>query len=210
MTSTFSLDDIRQLSRIPRMNLINSISGFKSANLIGTQDTNGIGNLAIFSSAVHLGADPPLMGFVFRPIEQDMKTTRHTYFNIKNTGFFTLNYVNPSIIEAAHQSSASYPDGISEFDALGLTPHFSESIRAPYVAESLVKVGLSYVEEYFIEANRTIFMVARIEEIHVADGILDENLNFDMQAAQAVAVTGLDTYHSAAQIARLPYARVPK
>ena len=33
--------------------LINSLSGAKSANLVGTQDEEGNQNLAIFSSAVH-------------------------------------------------------------------------------------------------------------------------------------------------------------
>ncbi|MCJ8275234.1 MAG: flavin reductase family protein, partial [Bdellovibrionales bacterium] len=47
--------------------LVNSLSGFKSANLVGTQSKDGQTNLAMFSSFFHLGANPPLMGFVLRP-----------------------------------------------------------------------------------------------------------------------------------------------
>ena len=54
--------------RFYRGNLINSLSGFKPASLIGTSDDQGRTNLAIFSNIVHLGADPALVGFVNRPM----------------------------------------------------------------------------------------------------------------------------------------------
>ena len=38
-----------------RAALINSLTGFKSPNLVGTADSQGNTNLAIMSSAVHLG-----------------------------------------------------------------------------------------------------------------------------------------------------------
>jgi len=36
-----------------RANFINSITGYKSANLIGTVSSDGVENLAIFSSVTH-------------------------------------------------------------------------------------------------------------------------------------------------------------
>ena len=87
-----------------RVNLINALSGFKSANLIGSVCTQGQTNLAIISSVVHLGANPPLMAYINRPASVE----RHTLDNILDTGQFTLNHVNIDIIEAAHQSSARY------------------------------------------------------------------------------------------------------
>ena len=55
--------EIQSLNQRYRAQLINSLSGFKSANLIGTQDGEGKSNLAIISSVVHLGANPALVGF---------------------------------------------------------------------------------------------------------------------------------------------------
>ena len=63
----FNSNDLDGLSKVYRLNLINSITGYKSANLIGTQNLNGITNLAIFSSIIHIGSNPPLMGFILRP-----------------------------------------------------------------------------------------------------------------------------------------------
>ena len=45
-----SKKEIEKSERKWRLNLINSVSGIKPANLIGTKSEDGIDNLAIFSS----------------------------------------------------------------------------------------------------------------------------------------------------------------
>jgi flavin reductase (DIM6/NTAB) family NADH-FMN oxidoreductase RutF len=206
----FSLSDIQAMERIPRLTLINAITGYKSANLIGTADSEGLTNLAIFSSAVHIGSDPPLIGIVTRPIVPDGKTSRHTYDNIKNTGFFTINHVSKSLVERAHQTSASYPDGVSEFEAVGLTPQYLGLKNVPYVLESAIKMGLEFVEELSIKSNGTIMIIGKVVELFLPENCLDEKGNLDLMLAETVALSGLDTYYKAKMLHRLPYARVPK
>ena len=63
----FSEASIAELETRYRNNLINSISGYKSANLIGSISKQGITNLAVFNSVVHLGSNPALLGFILRP-----------------------------------------------------------------------------------------------------------------------------------------------
>lgn len=205
---SFSLNDIQNMARIPRLTLINAITGFKSGNLIGTINTERVTNLALFSSAIHIGSEPPLIGLVTRPVEEDGKTSRHTYRNIKNTRFFTINHINSDIIEQAHQTSASYPDGVSEFEAVGLTPQYLGKNPAPFVLESHIKMGLEYVEEYFIEANKTILVIGKVVELYLPDDGLDEAGNLDLAHAKTIAISGLDTYHATEMVTRLPYARV--
>ena len=94
----FSNEDIKNLPRIKRLNLINSVTGVKPANLIGTR-SNVNSNLAIISSIVHLSTNPPLLSFMLRP---DHKVRRHTYENIKSEGFFTINNITDNFIEQAH------------------------------------------------------------------------------------------------------------
>jgi hypothetical protein len=53
---------ISELEKLYRVKLINSLSGFKSANLIGTINKKGITNLALFSSVIHVGANPRFNG----------------------------------------------------------------------------------------------------------------------------------------------------
>ncbi len=47
--------------------LINSLAGVRQAILIGTKSKDGCSNLAIFNSLIHIGASPPLWGFICRP-----------------------------------------------------------------------------------------------------------------------------------------------
>ena len=75
----FTEQDIDSMEYLYRINLINSCSGFKSANLIGTIDENGLTNVAVFSSVIHMGSNPPLLGFILRPTT----VARNTYDNLK-------------------------------------------------------------------------------------------------------------------------------
>lgn len=50
-----------------RGSFFNSLTGFKSVNLVGTLNKNGDTNLSVMSQIVHLGANPALMGLIVRP-----------------------------------------------------------------------------------------------------------------------------------------------
>jgi flavin reductase (DIM6/NTAB) family NADH-FMN oxidoreductase RutF len=186
-----------------RTNFVNSVSGFKSANLIGTVSKEGKTNLAIFSSVIHVGANPPALGFLMRPVSVE----RHTYKNIKETNHFTINHINKEIFKQAHQTSARYDKDVSEFDACGLTPEYSEIIKAPYVKESKIKIGLKYVEENEIKFNGTIFIVGEIVELILPEEIILKDGCVDVEKAGTIAISGLDNYHVTELIARLAYAK---
>ena len=62
--AAYGISEIESWERFYRANFINSLTGFKSVNLIGTVNTTGQANLGIFSSIVHIGSNPPLLGYV--------------------------------------------------------------------------------------------------------------------------------------------------
>ena len=196
-------ENILALEKHYRTNLVNSLIGFKSANLIGTISKEGKTNLAIFSSVIHVGANPPLMGFLMRPVSVE----RHTYSNIKETGCFTINHINKEIYKQAHQTSGRYDKNVSEFDACGLTPEYTETIKAPYVKESTIKIGLRFVEGQEIKSNGTIFIVGEIVEIILPDDVVAMDGYIDIEKAGTIAISGLDGYHETKRIARLSYAK---
>lgn len=195
--------NILEFDKIYRAAFVNSLAGLKSANLIGTISSEGKTNLAIFSSVIHVGANPPLMGLLMRPVSVE----RHTYANIKETGYFTINHINKEIYKKAHQSSARYEKDISEFDECKLTPQFTEAVKAPYVEESKIKIGLKFVEEQEIKSNGTIFMIGEIIEIILPDDIFIADGYIDLEKAGTIAISGLDGYHETKRIARLSYAK---
>ncbi len=206
MIKIFNSDDINQLERIYRINLINALSGFKSVNLIGTKSKTGQPNVAVFSSVIHMGSNPPLMGFIMRPLPNQ----RDTYPNLKSTGFYTINHVTEAIYKKAHQTSAKYEKGVSEFEACGLTEEYHEDFAAPFVKECAVKMGLSYVEEYPIKANNTILIIGKIEKVIVPESILKDTGHLNIHESNSLTMSGLDTYFKTEKLERMPYAHKPK
>ena len=199
----FNSNDLDGLSKIYRLNLINSITGYKSANLIGTQSLNGITNLAIFSSVIHLGSNPALIGFVLRPTT----VPRHTYSNLKATGNFTLNTVTKDYIKEAHQTSAKYPEEISEFDVTNFTVENKKKINAPYVKGSPIQIGCNYENEYHINENNTILIIGSIQDLYISQTLLMDDGWVQLDNENIVTINGLDGYAVPKLIDRFPYAR---
>ena len=199
----FSKDDIQQFEHLYKINLVNSCSGYKSANLIGTKSSNGTSNLAIFSSVTHIGSSPALFGFFFRPTT----VIRNTYDNIKETGFFTINHVHESIIEEAHHTSAKYKSNISEFDATNLEEAYKNNFFAPFVKGSPVQIAMKYVEEYPIQANGTILLIGEIINLYIEDGLLEADGFVNLSKANTIAINGLDGYTLPKLKTRLEYQR---
>jgi flavin reductase (DIM6/NTAB) family NADH-FMN oxidoreductase RutF len=199
----FNQVDLEAMEQRFRTTFINSIAGFKSLNLVGTVDESGKTNLAIFNSIFHVGANPPYLGMVVRPPEVD----RHTLQNILDTNVYTLNHVNPQILEASHQTSARYPKEVSEFSSCGLTPKFTQQIIAPYVEESHVKIGLKLVEKIDIKVNRTVIIIGEITEIIIDEKAIQQDGFVDLQMLESITVSGLDAYYKTILLNRFSYAK---
>lgn len=198
-----SKKEIDEMNHLYKINLMNSISGYKPANLIATKSVAGIANVAIFSSVVHYGSSPAILGFVLRPTT----VARNTYDNIKNTGFYTINAVNEAIIEQAHHTSAKYSSEISEFDKTDLTEVYKDDFFAPYVAESPVKIGMKFLEEYHIKANGTILVLGEVTDLYFKDSMLSKDGFLNLSEQKIAAINGLDTYMVAEKYSRLSYQR---
>lgn len=203
MNTTLSNAQIMDMEQRKRAQLINSISGFRSVALIGTIDTEGQTNLAIFNSIVHIGSNPPLLGFIMRPDSVE----RHTLSNIMETGCYTINHINSSMYEKAHQTSARYPKNVSEFDAAQLTPQFKDGFMAPFVKESHIQIGMEFKERIEISINQTSMIIGEIKFVHYPANCLLEDGFIDIEKAGTITSAGLDSYHTTQLLQRLQYAK---
>jgi flavin reductase (DIM6/NTAB) family NADH-FMN oxidoreductase RutF len=194
---------IQAWERFYRANFINSLTGFKSASLIGTVNNKGQTNLGIFSSIVHIGSDPAFVGYINRPI----KAAPHTLANIQSTGVYTINHIHPSILEQAHQTSAKYPAEVSEFDEVGLTPEFSENMAAPFVKESKVKYGLTLEEVVPIKLNDTFLVIGKIQQVKLEEPILSPDGFLELDKASSLCSNGIDGYYTTQLTDRFEYAK---
>ena len=199
-------EGIQNMEKQQRINFINSLGGFKSICLIGTQDKKQQTNLAIFSSIVHIGSNPPLFGFISRPAAFD----RNTLENILETDYYTLNHINEAIFKQAHQTSARYDKGISEFEKTGLTPEYKNDFFAPFVKESHIQLGMKFKERIDIKTNGTVLIIGEVMEIFYPENCLLEDGFLDIEKAGTITCSGLDSYHKTVQLDRLSYAKPDK
>lgn len=200
----YTKKDIAEMDRIRRIKYINSVSGIKPANLIGTISETGQTNLAIFSSVFHLGSDPALLGFITRPTGE---IPRHTYENLMENRQYTINHVPGNLVENAHYTSAKLERDQSEFKACGFTPEFLSDFKAPFVQESVLKLGMSFRQTIPIALNGTILVIGEIEHLILPDAAIDTEDDVNLAHIDAVGISGLNTYYGLAKIGRFPYAR---
>lgn len=198
--------DLSYLSNLPnryRANLINSSTGYRSSNLLGTKSSRGVTNLGIFNSIMHIGSNPALLGFIMRPLT----VRRDTYNNLKATKYFTVNHVHTSIMSNSHQTSAKYDERESEFERTGLKEEYLDEFPVPYVKESKIKIGCSYVNEYPIKENGCILIIGAIEHLYLPDNILFEDGSLNLDMAESIANVGLDSYALPRLLKRFHYAQ---
>lgn len=195
---------LQALDKIKRLNIINSITGIKPANLVGTISPEGTTNLAIFSSVMHLGSNPALLGMIIRPAGE---VERHTYENIKATGCYTINHVRHDMIQKAHYTSAKFRREESEFAACGLTEMYLDHWPAPYVAESTVRMGMQEVDEIPIERNGTTLLIGEVTQLYLPEEALNEQGYLDLSITGSAGISGLNTYYTLQKAGSFPYAR---
>lgn len=193
--------EILNLEQRYRANLINSITGFKSLSLICTINSENVSNVAVFTQVLHVGAHPPLIGVLFRPVMEGMDTMK----NIMERDFFTLNHVPASLALEAHWTSAKWK--ISEFEGVGLEEEYIAPFPVPFVKGAPIQMGLKFVEKHLIAANQTTFLVGSIEYLSVPDAAIEPDGFIDLAKTGSLAGVGLDGYYKGEKLHRFSYAK---
>jgi flavin reductase (DIM6/NTAB) family NADH-FMN oxidoreductase RutF len=195
--------EIENLDKTYRLNLINSISGVKPANLIGTKSKSGQENLAIFSSVVHLGSNPAQLAFVLRPQEE---RETDTFRNITETEVYTINHVPVSLIEKAHYTSAKLPTEVSEFEKMAIEQKYLDGFFAPFVKESPVRMGMKL--DHIIELpNNCKFIIGTVQQLILSDEAVNDLGQINLEVSNSTGISGLNTYYSLQKLETFPYVR---
>ena len=195
--------EIEQLEQRYRTAFINSLAGFRQAVLVGTKSVDGHTNLAIFNSLIHLGANPALFGLISRPDS----VQRDTLQNILDTREYSLNYIKAAEYKKAHQTSARYDKGISEFEKVGFIPFYHPGCQAPFVEGAVVKIAMRFEESIPISINGTVLIIGSIMQVDIHDGIVEADGFVNLSASEVLISQGLDAYFVSNEIGRLPYAK---
>ena len=197
------LDDILDWEKSYRLKFINSISGYKGAHLIGTKSEEGIPNLGIFNSVVHINSDPPQIGFIMRPLTVE----RHTYENIIKNKFYTINHIQKSFLKKAHYTSVKLDSSESEFEKCNLKEEYVEGLTAPFVKESKIKIGLKLIEDIEIKSNGSRLIIGEVQFVNIKKECIEEDGQLDFSVVNNVCVTGLNKYSTVSKFIDYPYVR---
>ena len=198
-----SKEDLENSEQNYRRAFVNSLAGFRQVVLVGTKSREGITNLAIFNSLIHLGANPALFGLINRP----GTVQRDTLQNILDTKEYTLNYVRSADYEKAHQTSARYDKNVSEFDQVGFDELYHPSCFAPFVANAVVKIAMRFEDSIPIPLNGTVLIIGSVTEVNIDDSLVDADGYVALSEANVLISQGLDAYFVPNAIGRLPYAK---
>jgi flavin reductase (DIM6/NTAB) family NADH-FMN oxidoreductase RutF len=196
-----SLQDIQNMEQRFHGTFINSLAGTRQVVLIGTQSAQGIANVAIFNSIIHIGANPALFGFICRPDT----VPRDTLTNLLANQQYTFNYVVSNDYIKAHQTSARYE--VSEFAEVGFTPEYLQNWQAPFVQEAVVKIGLQFEQKIDIAINGTILIIGSVQHVSLADSMIGKDGFVDLSSENILACAGLDAYYTTQLLGRLSYAK---
>ncbi len=207
--------EIQGLDKEFRRAFINSLAGFRQAVLVGSLSAQGQSNLAIFNSLIHLGANPALFGLINRPDS----VQRDTLQNIESQGVYTLNFVAGADYQKAHQTSARYPLGVSEFEQVGFEEQYRPSLEAPFepqstttfpapfVAGAMVQIGMKFEERVELKINGTVLLIGSIQSVYIDDALVAVDGFVNLSEAGVLVSQGLDAYFTTSPLGRLPYAK---
>ena len=71
-------------------------------------------------------------------------------------------------------------------------------------------MGVEFRQKIDIELNGTVMIIGEIVEVLLEPELIANDGKIDVVAAQTVAVSGLDEYHTATSLGRLAYAKPRK
>jgi flavin reductase (DIM6/NTAB) family NADH-FMN oxidoreductase RutF len=201
----FTKKNILEMDKVKRLNIVNSITGIKPGNLIGTISNDNFPNLAIFSSIVHLGSNPALLGFILRP---QHKVRRDTYDNILENGSYTVNHLPNHLTKNGHYTSVKFDKNQSEFEYCNFKKYYIDGFKAPFVKESNLSIGMKFMESIPIKANNTVMVVGCVEHVLVNEDALSDEGYIDLEILKSSGISGLNSYYKLTKIDSYPYARI--
>jgi flavin reductase (DIM6/NTAB) family NADH-FMN oxidoreductase RutF len=158
--------------------------------LISTVGANGVFNVAAFGTACVVSMQPLLIGF--ESTTRRDGSLKHTIINVEYSKDFVVNTVNENLAKAANQSSADYPDTISEFTEVGLTPLNSDIVKAPLVQEASIsfECRLSQILKHGKEIVSR-FVIGEVLMIHIKD---DLYINGELKLTELKSIGALGGY----------------
>jgi flavin reductase (DIM6/NTAB) family NADH-FMN oxidoreductase RutF len=133
-----------------------------------TISPDGIVNAAPFSAYTMICIRPPTV--LVNCARRD-GASKDTARNAEASGDFVLNVVSEDLAGVMHQTSAVYPAGVSETDALGIAVAPSRLVRPPRIAAAPISLECRLRQILEIGHDRDQNLIGEVVMFHIADAI---------------------------------------
>lgn len=159
---------------------------------VGSQDADGVANLAPFSYFNAVCNHPPMIAISMTIRDGKPKDS---LANIMATGVFTLNLVSRDLAEQMNTSAAEVGPEVDEFQLAGLTKIAGDRVNAPRVGESRwsAECALDRVITLGTAPRQSGLVLGEIVRFHIEERLLD-GTRIDQEGLDAVARMGGPTY----------------
>jgi flavin reductase (DIM6/NTAB) family NADH-FMN oxidoreductase RutF len=158
---------------------------------ISTISPTGVVNLAPYSFFNLISGYPPWVIFASAP-------RKHSQINAEATGEFVFNLATWDLREQMNASSAEFPDGVSEPEAVGLKMTPSRAVKPPRVAESPIAIECKYYKTVELigsdgKANRSSLVIGEVVGIYIDDAVIVDGM-IDITRMRPIARLGYMDY----------------
>ena len=172
---------------------------------VSTVDAAGVPNLAPFSFYTAVCSNPPTV--LFCPVTPPDRPEKDTLANIYATREFVINVATEDNVQALNQTSAPYPAGVSEFEAVGLTALPSLKVKAPRVGESPIQLECKLLQIIDIGPGGPgsgKIVIGEVVYAHIDDSVTDGAGHIDITKTKPVSRLAGTDYAPVREIFSLP------
>lgn len=188
--------DIASISQRLRYNFLIGAIVPRPIAVVGTVSPEGLLNLAPFSFFNGVGSEPMLISFCpANRVDGSLKDTHRNVMPIAEggTGCFSVSVASYAIARQVVDSGEELAYGVSEFEAVGLTPVVGTHIAAPRVLEAPISFEcVTHAVHSFAPgiAGGANMVIGRVVAVHCAPALLDKWMHVDAAQLDAVGRMG--------------------
>jgi flavin reductase (DIM6/NTAB) family NADH-FMN oxidoreductase RutF len=131
---------------------------------VSTVSADGVDNLAPHSFFTVSSVTPPIVQFTSVGRKDSLR-------NVEATGQFVINLAPESLIAEVNKTATDFPEGVSEFDAVGVEREAGARVKAPRVARSPVALECELHSTLRLGDSTVVF--GRVIHIAIDEAVLD-------------------------------------
>ncbi|SEO78194.1 NADH-FMN oxidoreductase RutF, flavin reductase (DIM6/NTAB) family [Halogranum amylolyticum] len=133
---------------------------------VSSRSAEGVDNLAPYSFFNVVAYDPPVVMFAPVGTGDDLKDTPR---NVLDSEQFVVNVVTGDLVEAMNATSATLPEGASEFDHADIEAAEATTVDAARVADAKVAFECELYDA--VEVGGSTMVLGEVVYAHVADEV---------------------------------------